>query len=110
MGKIMWRRLHLDKRSLNGQLPTSLASLYQTGYLSLLIAGKQEGAHAPQSLVQEREKGALGAGGKPTAQRRAWEEAEETIVIIYAQVNLSQDIFFKSPFQHGVVLESITPE
>lgn len=58
MGKIMWRRLHLDKRSPNGQLPTRLASLYWMEDLSLLIGGKQEGAHPPQPLVQEREKGA----------------------------------------------------
>lgn len=93
MGKIMWRRLHLDKRSPNGQLPTSLASLYWMGDLSLLIGGKQEEAHPPQPLVQEREKGALGTG-KPIVQRRAWEETEETFVIIYAQVNLGQAIFF----------------
>lgn len=88
--------------------PQALLAFTGWGNLSLLIGDKQEGAHPPQPLVQEREKGALGAG-KPTVQRRAWEETEETFVIIYAQVNLSQAIFFKSPFQHGVVLESITP-
>lgn len=89
----------LDKRSPNGQLPTSLASLYQTGDLFLLIVDwcKQEAAHAPQSPVQGREKGALGAGGKPTVQRRGWEEADETFILIYTQVDPGQAIFFKSP-------------
>ena len=64
----------------------------------------------PSLWYKRGRKEPLGAGGKPTVQRKAWEEAEETFVIIYAQVNLSQAIFFKSPFQHGVVLESITPE